>query len=105
TFNFYNCNIGLQGNLNELAQLLKEKGNQQEAKELENAAKALEQVENCKRPEEVKKKGIANRLKRLVEDLEDEDSNLYKTVNGIKNGISIAQEIVKGYQHFAKWIS
>ncbi len=38
TFNFHNCNIGLQGNLNELSQLLTEGGNKQEAKELENAA-------------------------------------------------------------------
>jgi S-adenosylmethionine/arginine decarboxylase-like enzyme len=45
TFNFYDCNIGLQGDLNELAQLLIETGKKQEAKELENVAKALEQLE------------------------------------------------------------
>jgi len=102
-FNFYNCNIGLQSNLNDLAQLLTEGGNKEEAKELENAAKALEQVENSKSKAEVKKKGIANRLKRLVEALEDKDSRLHKTVKGIKNGISIAQDIGKGYNDLAQW--
>jgi len=102
-FNFYNCNIGLQGNLNDLAQLLTEGGNKQEAKELESAAKALEQVENSKSEAEVRKKGIANRLRRLVEALEDEDSMLHKTVKGIKNGVSIAQDIGKGYNDLAQW--
>ncbi len=103
TFNFRDCNISLQGNLNDLAQHLTEGGNKEEAKELEGAAKALEQVENTKTQADVKKKGIANRLKRLVEALEDEDSMLHKTVKGIKNGISIAQEIAKGYNDLAQW--
>ncbi len=103
TYNFRDCNINLQGNLNELAQLLTESGNTQEAKELENAAIALEQAENSVSKEEVKKKGIANRLKRLVAALENEDSNLHKTVKGIKNGVSIAQDIAKGYNDIAQW--
>ena len=103
TFNFRDCNIGLQGNLNDLAQLLTEGGNKQEAKELACAAKALEQVENSKSKEEVKKKGIANRLRRLLDDLDDKNSRLHKTVKGIKNGVSIAQDIGKGYNDLAQW--
>ena len=101
TFNFHDCNIHLQGNLNELAELLTEGGNKQEAKELENVAKAMEQSENITSKEEVKKKGIANRLKRLVTVLEDKGSSLHKTVKGIKNGVSIAQDIAKGYNDIA----
>ncbi|MCK5720911.1 MAG: hypothetical protein KAI84_00090, partial [Gammaproteobacteria bacterium] len=93
TFNFRECNISLQGKLNDLAQLLTEGGNEEQAKELKNAAKALEQAEKCKSKEEVKKKGIHNRLKRLAQDLGNEDSKLHKTVKGIKHGISIAQDI------------
>ncbi|MCP4374364.1 MAG: AAA family ATPase [Deltaproteobacteria bacterium] len=104
TFNFHDCNIGLQGNLNELAQLLTDGGKKEEAKELENAAKALEKVENSKTKEEVKKKGIANRLRRLVKDLEDENSKLHKTVKGIKNGVTIAKDISKGYNSIAQWV-
>ena len=103
-FNFKNCNIGLQGNLNELAQLLSEEGNKEEAKELENIALVLEQTEQCKTKEEIKKKGIANRLKRLVTDLGDKNSKLYRTVEGIKNGISIAKEISKGIYDIIQWV-
>ncbi len=103
-FNFYNCNIGLQGNFNELAQLLTEVGNKEEAKELESTAKALEKVEDSKSKEDVKKKGAANRLKRLLDDLNNEESELHKTVKGIKNGISIAQDIAKNYNNIAQWL-
>ena len=104
TFNFYDCNIGLQSSLNDLAQSLVKAGNEEEAKELEDAAEALEKAEQCKSPEEVKKTGIANRLKRLVEDLGDENSKLHKTVKGIKHGIGIAQDIAQGYNDIAQWM-
>ncbi len=103
TFNFSDCNINLQGNLNELAQLLAEGGNEEEAKELENAAQALGKAEKCKSKEELKKKGIANKLKRLAVDLGNADSKLHKTVKGIKHGIRIAQEIAKGCNDIAQW--
>ena len=102
-FNLYDCNIGLQGNLNELAKLLTEKSKGEEAKELENTAKALEGSEKCKGPEELKKNGTANRLKRLVDELEDQDSGLHKAVKAVKNGIGIAQDIAKGYNAIAEW--
>ncbi len=104
TFNFRDCNIGLQGNLNELAQLLTDGGNDAEAKELANAATALKEAKNSKSKEEVIEKGIVNRVKRLVKDLEDKDSKLHKTVKGIKNGIGIAQDIAKGYNDIAQWL-
>ncbi len=104
TFNFNNCNIGLQGDLNDLAQSLTQAGDEEEAKELQNAAIALEQAENFKNPKEVKKKGIAKRLGRLVEALENKDSKLHKAVKGIKNGINIAQDIAKGYSAISQWV-
>ena len=63
-----------------------------------------EQEKDLPSKEEVKKKGIANRLKRLVEDLENKDSKLNKAVRGVKNGISIAQDIAKGYNEIAQWV-
>jgi len=104
TFNFRDCNIGLQGNLNELAQLLTDGGNKEDAKELENAAKALKQVKEIENRDDVKETGIANRLKRLLDDLNNKESKLHKTVNGIKNGIGIAQDIAKGYNDTAQWL-
>lgn len=100
---FYNCNIGLQGNLNELARLLSKGGNKEEAKELEDASKALEQIEGFKSKVEVKKKGVLNSLKYLVADLTNEDSKLHKIVKGIKNGITIAQDIAIAYNDIAQW--
>jgi Cdc6-like AAA superfamily ATPase len=104
TFNFYNCNIGLQSNLNDLAQLLKEKGNTEDVTELESTAKALEQIEQSENKDEIKKKGIANRLKRIIDEFSDEKSTLNKAVKGVKNGVSIAQDIGKGYNDVAQWL-
>ena len=103
TFNFYNCNIDLQGKLNDLASILKRKGNSDEAEVLEETAEVLSEVEECKTPEEIRKKGIANKVKRIVTELGDENSKFHKTVKGIKNGIEIAQEIAKGYNEMAQW--
>jgi GTPase SAR1 family protein len=105
TFNFHECNINLQGHLNELIRLLTDAGNKEEAKELKNVVAALEQTEKCKSKEEVKKKGLANMLKYLVQDLENENSKLYKTVKVIKHGISIAQDIIRSYNSIAQWLS
>ena len=104
TFNFQDCSISLQGSLNELARSVGKAGNSEDALELKTAAEALEQAEQCKSPEEVKKKGIAGRLKRLAEDLGDEKSTLHKTVEGIKHGIGIAQDIAGGYNDLAQWL-
>lgn len=104
TFNFKDCNIGLQGNLNELAQLLNEGGKKEEAKELENVAKVLEQVENSENKEEIKKKGILNRLQRVAQDLGDKNSELYKTVEGIKYGVGIAKNIVVAIANFSQML-
>jgi GTPase SAR1 family protein len=103
-FNFYNCNIDLQGNLNELAQLLIENNDNEEAKDLQNAAKELDQIKDDKNTEEIKKTGILNRIKRLANELTDEKSNLHKAVKGIKNGIKISQDIASGYNDIAQWV-
>ena len=104
TINFHHSNISLQGNLNDLADLLTVNGNKEEAKELVNAENQLEQAEQLKTPDEVKKKGLTNRLKRVIDELNDTNSKLHKTVSGIKNGISIAKDIGEGYNKIALWL-
>jgi hypothetical protein len=104
TFNFHDCNIDLQGSMNELADLLVVGGNQEEANVLQHAAVALEKAEGSTDKEEVKKKGAANQLKRLVNEFEDKDSTLHKTIKGVKNGVNIAQEIAKKYNDMAQWL-
>ncbi|NQZ10247.1 MAG: hypothetical protein HRT35_24105 [Algicola sp.] len=102
-FNFKECNIGLQGQLNELAQYLTENGNKEQAAQLENTAKALEQVEKCENKEELNKTGVGKRLERLMGDLSDKDSKLRKSVEGVKHGVGIAQDIAKSYNKIAEW--
>ena len=104
TFSFHDCNISLQGNLNDLAGSLRRKEEIEEAEELEDAVDALSEVEQCKTPEEVQKKGIVNKLKRIVDDLDDKNSKLHKTVSSIRHGIGIAQEIAKDYNDIAQWV-
>ena len=63
TFNFRDCNIGIQGHLNELSQLLSEKGHEEAGGQLDSAAKALEQAETCETADDVKKKGVGKQIK------------------------------------------
>ena len=53
---------------------------------------------------EVKKKGIVRKLRRIVEDLGDEDSTIHKTIEGVKNGVSIAQDIAEQYNKVTQWL-
>ncbi len=103
TFNFKDCNVSLQGNLNDLARQLNKSGKTEEAKELKEAAELLAEAEECTKPAELKKKGIAAGLQRFAEKLGDEKSSLCKTIKGIEKGINIAQDIAKGYNNIAQW--
>lgn len=104
TFNFHDCNIELQGNMNDLAQRLSKGGFVEEAEEITEAVEILEEVAKETNKDLVKKKGVASRLKRIVEDLEDKGSQLNKAVKRVKRGIDIAQDIAKGYNSIAQWL-
>ncbi len=104
TLNFKECNISLQGSLNELAFELSENGEAEAAKELENAAKALEKVENETNPDQVKKKGVWNRLKRTIANLNDEKSTLHQAVKLLKNGKALVKGIMDTYEKVSPWI-
>ena len=62
-------------------------------------ASVLEQAENCKSADELKKKGAVNGLKRWLDNFNDTSSTLHKTVNNIKNGVEIAQDITERYNY------
>lgn len=103
-FNLNDCNINLQSHLNELSQLIQETGFNDQAQSLSSVANILEQAETYTKPEEFKKKGIANRLRRIIDELSDDKSTLNKTVKGLKNGINIAQELAVEYNKLADWL-
>ncbi len=102
-FNFTDCNFNVQGSLNELAYSLQSINKREEANELKDAADALQKIENIQDKTEVKRSGLTNKLRRVVEAFEDKKSTLSKTVQGVKNGISIAQDIAEGYNKIAQW--
>lgn len=52
----------------------------------------------------MKKKGVLNRLKRLIEELGNPDSHLSKIVGGVKAGLDIVRDIAKGYNDLARWV-
>jgi len=104
TFNFYDCNIGIQRSLDELSGLLKRKGEIEEAEELEEIIDTLTEAEQCKKPDEIKKKGFINKMQRFFKNLENENTNLHRAVKIVKNGVSIAQDIAKGYNEIAQWV-
>ncbi len=104
TFNFRECNINLQGDLNDLARHLLKNEYVEVANELKEVAMLLAETEECLKPEEVKKKGILRSLQLFAERLSDEESSLSKTINGIEKGINIAQDIAKGYNKIAQWL-
>ena len=71
---------------------------------MKNAAKALEKVENETNPEQVKKKGVWNRLKRTITNLNDEKSTLHQAVKLLKNGKALAKGIMETYEKVSPWI-
>lgn len=103
--NFRDCNIALQGNLNDLARQLIKAGKKDIANEITEASELLAEVEDCKNPEEIKKKGILRGLQDFIEKLGDEKSTLFKTVKGVEKGIDIVQDFAKEYNKIAQWLA
>ncbi len=99
---YHNLNIELQGNLNDLIEVLKENGHQEEAADVEGIAKAVKEKNSLEDKDEIKASGIMNRVKRFLGKANDENSTLNKIVTGIKDGAEIVGEIVKAYNSTAK---
>lgn len=104
TYNFYNSTVSLQGQLNDLAQQLSKNGHFEEAEEVKEAAEVLDNVKEGDSKDEVKRKGVFNRLKRIVKDFGDKDSTLYKSVEGLKRGKEIVQDIMEVYDGIGQWL-
>ena len=103
TFNFKDCNIALQGELNSLARTLKRSGHEDVAKELENAAEDLKEAETITNPEEIKRKGLLGNVTQILEDLGNKDSKLHRVISGIDKGVEIAQKMGKTYNKIGQW--
>jgi len=104
TFNFKDCTISIEGSLRELARHFNKDGDDGDAEDLIDAAEVLDEIDEKEGAEVVKKKGLLNGLKRVVEDLGDEESSLYKRVDGVRKSVRIAQDIAAKYNDIAQWV-
>jgi hypothetical protein len=73
------------------------------AKEIEAIQQKLEKLEQTPKPEEVKKAGVMNKLKRFFDEANDTGTTLGKTVGKIKNGYKILQDVAAQYNKIAAW--
>ena len=114
TFNFHDCTIKLQGELNALARSLQTgKQEDEDAKELSLAAEEMEQAQqlipadavgpSAEIKNRVNKQGLLIRLRAIHDDLNDENSALYQKASKVKNGIQTMQKIAKQYNDIAQW--
>jgi len=73
------------------------------AKEIEAIQQRLEKLEQTPKPEEVKKAGVMNKLKRFFDEANDTGTTLGKTVGKIKGGYKILQDLAAQYNKIAEW--
>ena len=93
----------LRDHLNALAGALEGSDAQSDAQEFHKLAVALKKIETLD-PEEAKESGVLNRIKRMLDELGEEDSALNKAIKGVKHGVSIAQDVGKMYNRVAQWV-
>jgi hypothetical protein len=101
-FNFTMHLNGLQSGLNELREEAEEI-EPEAAKEIAAIQQKLEKLEQTPKPEEVKKAGVMNKLKRFFDEANDTGTTLGKTVGKIKGGYKILQDLAEQYNKIAQW--
>lgn len=104
-FDFYECNIELQASLNELAKKMSKKGKFEDAEELLEAVEILNEFPETTNQKDIRRKGVIKKLKRILEELNDDLSDFHQTIKSMKHGISIAQDIANEYNRIADWLS
>jgi len=101
-FNFTMHLSALQSGLGELREEVEEL-EPEAAKEIEAIQQRLEKLEQTPKPEEVKKAGVMNKMKRFFDEANDTGTTLGKTVGKIKNGYKILQDVAAQYNKIAEW--
>ena len=96
-FNFYDCNINLQGDINSLIRMLDSKNDSDIIDELRDIISDLKDAKAFASPREAKEEGLLGRLGNFIEDLGDENSRTHKVIMGLKQGVKIAHKIFEAY--------
>lgn len=113
-FNFNDCSINLQGSLNDFASTLRNKFEEgdEDAADIDEAVAKLDEAQKLinENPDEeavkqeIKMKGLLNRIKGICDDMLDENSELHKKTIKITRGLKTAQKIAKQYNDIAQWV-
>jgi Leucine-rich repeat (LRR) protein/GTPase SAR1 family protein len=101
-FNFTMHLNDLQRGLNELREEVEEL-EPEAAQEIAAIQQKLEKLEQTPKPEEVKKAGVMNKMKRFFDEANDTGTTLGKTVGKIKGGYKILQDLAGQYNKIAQW--
>ncbi len=104
TFNFPAHIEGLLGSLNELREEL-EAVAPEEAKEIADLRERLKKLEGTKEEDKAKAKESTalSKTRRWLESVNDTSTALGKTVEKIKGGVGIVQDVAKHYNKIAEW--
>lgn len=89
------------GSINEI--LDQPKLDNQEKEKLETLVSSLDELENEKQPEKIRKSGAMNRFKRIVEGLNDSNDTLRKALESLNSGMTLATDLCKKYNNLAEW--
>jgi len=89
------------GSINEI--LDDHKLDSQEKEKLKSLASNLDRLESENEPEKVRKSGVMNRFKRLVEGLNDSHDTFRKALESLSSGVILAKDLCEKYNHLAEW--
>jgi hypothetical protein len=89
------------GGLNELKEQLPQ--GSEEANSIEELQQSFDQIDKSSLPDEVAKSSAMSKFRRFLTELGDDNSNLGKTIKGIKKGTDIAKELAGHYNQIAQW--
>lgn len=104
TFNFAAHIEGLLGSLNELREEL-EAVAPEEAKEIADLRERLKKLEGTKEEDKAKAKESTalSKTRRWLDSVNDASTALGKTVEKLKGGVGIVQDVAKHYNKIAEW--
>ncbi|WP_320524094.1 COR domain-containing protein [Bacillus thuringiensis] len=92
----------LQGTISDLRDEI-ESETPELVKELDKLERGLDKISAAESKEDVIKSGGLRKFNRFMDEVENPDSTLGKTIKSIKGGISIVQDIAEQYNKIAQW--
>ncbi|MBP6732823.1 MAG: leucine-rich repeat domain-containing protein [Chitinophagales bacterium] len=94
----------LQNEIWELKKILKEAGEEDYVKQLDDIDEKILAINECEQDLSKTDKVPFKKLKRILDEINNEDSTLSKTIKAGSKGIKAAQELAKTYNKFGQWL-